>query len=158
LNTPSFTTVTELGIDTATSDVHPAKASFSMFVTESGKFTLCSAVHIKKNHFLITVTEIGMVTEVSDTHPRKAPSPIYITELGMVTSVSDTQLAKALASSIVTVSGIRTLRTFVLSTPHSLHESSVMQVVPAGTVKIPAKMNNNFSKRVSMVFWFLVPE
>ena len=59
-----------------------------ILVTESGMVTEASDLHPLNAPVPILVTELGMLTEVSAAQLENAPSPMLVTESGMVTEVS----------------------------------------------------------------------
>ena len=54
-----------------------------MDVTELGIVTDVSPLHPEKAKLSMDVTELGIVTDVSPVHPSKAHSPMDVTELGI---------------------------------------------------------------------------
>ena len=67
--------MTELGITTDVSPLHPQKAAFPILVTELGSTTNVSPLHVKKAPSSILMTESGITIDVSPVHSEKAANP-----------------------------------------------------------------------------------
>ena len=69
------------------------------------------------------VTDDGMSRLANELHPQKAPPPILVTDDGIARLANEMHPPKAQPPMLVTDDGMVTCVTFVLSTPHSFHES-----------------------------------
>ena len=104
-----FTSLNDFSEDNDSESLgHLEKAPSPISVTESGITTDCSDVHPKKALSPIKVAESGIIIDCSDEHPLKALSPIAVTESCIAMSFSDEQMEKADFPMAVTESGITT--------------------------------------------------
>lgn len=95
LKAPSPTEVMPSGKTTLFRRLHPLKALFPTEISVDGRVRLDRDEQLENAPSGIVVTPSGIATDSSAVHPLKAASPIELTEAGIVKVVNAVQLAKA---------------------------------------------------------------